>query len=365
MEMTPPPILAALVRTLLPPVDREHVLGDLQERFEISRDSSSWRYFVDAIQTVPLVVWSRMRRTATQPMFAIQALLTFATFVAVLTSPRLGGNLLLVARVLFPTLVATSVLLVADTYSTPERRQPWTPLMLVALAMAIVWFANVLAIRFGIPWALPYRTIRSGVIISFLVLSWIRFMRVFREAAHERFDRVTPTTLGDLRTHAENFQSEIRRRNQMAYAICAVLVVPFSRMAFVAGTQLAMTGALLTVAGTVFLAYQISRFPSAAVPGHLDFANLSDFYARELRRQRDFHNTSALSVRLGLLCAGPLLVVIGTTLTSIARPDRMGMGLLQLAVFVALAIGAVFMNQRVAGRYAGRLKNLERTREVR
>ena len=360
MEMTTPPVLVALVRRLLPSADREHVLGDLQERREAD-DSSGRRYFVDVMQTVPLVIWSRMRRTLTQAVFAIQPLLILAAFVAVLTSQRLGGNLLLVFRTLFPALIATSVLLVADTYATPGRRQPWRQLAIVAIALGVVWCANALGFRFGIPWTLPYQTMSQGLFISFLLLSWARFMRVFREAAHEHLDRAVPSTVADLRAHTESFEREIRQRNQMAYVICAVLIITFGRVALLAATQIAMVGALLTVAGTLWLGYQVSRFPSAPAPGHLDFANLRQFYARELHRQRAFHSASALWLRLALLCSGPFVMSIGTVL---ARPGQMGAGILQLAVFVALAIGAVFMNQRVAGRYAGRLKALEQTREV-
>jgi hypothetical protein len=150
----------------------------------------------------------------------------------------------------------------------------------------------------------------------------------------------------------------------MAYAICAVLIVTFGRVALVSATSLATIGALLTVCGSVLLAYQISRFPPAAAPGQLDFTGLREFYARELRRQHDFHRIPALWLRSAFVLAGPFVIVFGTIATSLARPDRIGAGVLQLAVFVALATGAVAMNQRVVARYSGRLKGLERSRET-
>jgi hypothetical protein len=60
METGPRPIVETLVGAFLPPVCREHVLGDLYERFTSPR-----QYFLDAIQAVPLVVVSQILRTST------------------------------------------------------------------------------------------------------------------------------------------------------------------------------------------------------------------------------------------------------------------------------------------------------------
>ena len=355
MEMKPPALLVALVRALLPPADREHVLGDLQERLQIARNAATWSYLIDAMQTVPMVIWSRMRRIVTQPIFGLQALLVFAAFVAVLT-PRLSADFLLLLKALFPTLIAMSVLLVADTYTTRGRRSGWSQLLIVVIALGVVWLAHVLAVRSGIPWSVPYRTVRQGLIFGFLVLSWVRFMSVFHEA-HEHFDRTIPNTFGELRTHVEDFEREIRRRNRLAYAVCAVLMTSFGRVALLASSQIEMIGALITVAGTVFLAYQVSRFPAAAMPTQFDFATAVQFYRQELRRQSDFHSAGAVWLRLSLLFPGPIL--IGIILTRVARPDRIGAIIMQLAIFIALAVGTVALNQRMVRRYDRRLQALD------
>jgi hypothetical protein len=56
--------MEAVVSRLLPPAYREHVLGDLRERFGESDAGARWlRYAGDAATTVPYVLRSQMRRT--------------------------------------------------------------------------------------------------------------------------------------------------------------------------------------------------------------------------------------------------------------------------------------------------------------
>ena len=58
METRPPEVIERIVRVLVPPVSREHVIGDLSERYVSPR-----QYLVDALRTVPFVIASRIRQT--------------------------------------------------------------------------------------------------------------------------------------------------------------------------------------------------------------------------------------------------------------------------------------------------------------
>ena len=62
MEARPPALIDALVRRLVPPACREHVVGDLWERYTSPR-----HYALDAVRTIPAVVASQIRRTARLP----------------------------------------------------------------------------------------------------------------------------------------------------------------------------------------------------------------------------------------------------------------------------------------------------------
>lgn len=143
----------------------------------------------------------------------------------------------------------------------------------------------------------------------------------------------------------------------MAYAVCAVLVASFGRVALLAPTPIEMIGALITMAGAVFLAYQVSRFPAAVMPAQFDFASAVQFYRQALRGQAGFHSARAVWLRLSLLFPGPFLIGIG--LARVARPDRVGATIMQLAIFITLAVGAVALNQRMVRRYDRRLRALD------
>ena len=69
MPSAPPRVMEAVVGFLLPPACREHVLGDLHERYTSPR-----QYLVDALLAVPLVIASRIRRTTDPDVFLMEAL---------------------------------------------------------------------------------------------------------------------------------------------------------------------------------------------------------------------------------------------------------------------------------------------------
>ena len=58
LEVRPPALVDAVIRLLIPPACREHVLGDLWERYTSPR-----QYVIDALRTLPFVICSQMRRT--------------------------------------------------------------------------------------------------------------------------------------------------------------------------------------------------------------------------------------------------------------------------------------------------------------
>ena len=76
MRSGPSKAAEAIVALLLPPACREEVLGDLHERYR-----SRLQYFTDALSTVPLVILSRIRRTADPQVLLIQAFALYASFL--------------------------------------------------------------------------------------------------------------------------------------------------------------------------------------------------------------------------------------------------------------------------------------------
>ena len=75
LEAGPPALIESAVRLLVPPVAREHVLGDLAERY-----SSPRQYLLDAARTVPFVVVSQIRRTSYFAFWPMVALMLTSGF---------------------------------------------------------------------------------------------------------------------------------------------------------------------------------------------------------------------------------------------------------------------------------------------
>ena len=82
--MTPPRFLVSLVKLLLPRASREHVLGDLHERY-----ASPIGYVRDAASVVPAEIIGQIRKSTPLPYIALEAFLVYASFFA---APRLFGD---------------------------------------------------------------------------------------------------------------------------------------------------------------------------------------------------------------------------------------------------------------------------------
>ena len=109
----------AIVAVFVPPACREEVLGDLHERY-----SSSGQYGLDAVRTIPLVIISRIRRTADPQVLLMQAFVLYASFLGAAwlkDSAFLSGQWGLL-RLAIPAGMAMLGLILEDTYATPGRR---------------------------------------------------------------------------------------------------------------------------------------------------------------------------------------------------------------------------------------------------
>jgi hypothetical protein len=79
MEARPHPLVEAFVGRLLPPACREHVLGDLHERYV-----SASQYVHDAVRTIPFVIWGQIRRTSSAPLVTAEVGVVYVAFLSAL-----------------------------------------------------------------------------------------------------------------------------------------------------------------------------------------------------------------------------------------------------------------------------------------
>jgi hypothetical protein len=173
MRAGPSRIAEAIVAVFVPPACREEVLGDLYERYR-----SAGQYGLDAARTIPLVILSRIRRTADPPVLLMQALTLYASFLA---AAWLEDRAFLtkqwgLMRIAFPAAAAILGLLLEDAYARPGWRSPLKlvrgPMLGLGLALA-----SQVMLRIGSPdLALPVLIACYGCALSLLLSSAVRMM---------------------------------------------------------------------------------------------------------------------------------------------------------------------------------------------
>jgi hypothetical protein len=169
MESGPPKIIELIAGFLIPPASREEVLGDLRERYE-----NLARYLFEAAYTIPLVLYSRIRRTTDAVVALMEAVSMFTAFV--LAAGWLDRGLLVdqrgFLRLAIPPVVALAVLVLADAYSNPKRRWPLKPVFGAILAIGAALGCEAWLDR----WSLPVDVLAWGTGMSALLISTLRLM---------------------------------------------------------------------------------------------------------------------------------------------------------------------------------------------
>jgi hypothetical protein len=137
MRSGPSKIAEAVVAAFVPPACREEVLGDLHERYR-----SSGQYAIDALSTIPLVILSRIRRTADPQVLVMQAFTWYMSFLGAswLIDPGFLNQRDALLRLAIPGGMAMLGLVLEDSYAKPGPRSALNltraPLFSLGLALA-------------------------------------------------------------------------------------------------------------------------------------------------------------------------------------------------------------------------------------
>lgn len=93
---------------------------------------------------------------------------------------------------------------------------------------------------------------------------------------------------GQVRLLAATFQQRIRRRNRIEYAGAAIGIAGQAVIAAMTVNAWVRAGALMAIAGVLYVCYQLNRRASASVvPEQLGTSPAIDFHRAQLERQRD------------------------------------------------------------------------------
>ncbi|MDQ2711715.1 MAG: hypothetical protein M3Y24_05665 [Acidobacteriota bacterium] len=119
MHSAPPEIIERIVSFLIPPSSREEVLGDLYEGC-----TSSGQYIQDAIRVVPMVILSRIRRTADPQVLLMEAVALYMSYMGTAwrQAPASIYEHYGLLRLAIPSAMILFGIVIEDAYTDPSRR---------------------------------------------------------------------------------------------------------------------------------------------------------------------------------------------------------------------------------------------------
>ena len=287
MKPRPPKAIEAVVGLLIPPVHREHVLGDLHERY-----TSPWQYIVDSVRTVPLVILSQIGRTTAYRVLLLEACAVYGSFLAV---AWLQGTSFLYEqsgflRLAIPAVAGLVALLVGDAYAIPRIERRLRSTLGAALCVAFAFLSQA-ALSVSYPdLVTPSWIMILGGGMSLLLLSTLRlwFLPDVDRLRRAPVSGGVSLTHDEIRLKAQEFETKIKRRNRGEYIAVAVVIAFFGwRLASSANLILNAGGALI-IAGALYVAHHLRKRGSPkTLPADASFVNSVAFYRTELERQRD------------------------------------------------------------------------------
>ena len=169
METGPPKVIEAIVRLLVPPACREHVLGDLRENYE-----SPFRYIREALGLLPFVLISRIRRTWMIPLLLVRTGFLYLSFLGVAASAFVLFQSHIQLRLLIPVAAGVIALILSDAYASPAsgifESQAWD----AAFVVMLVFMSEAVLYMVAPGLILPRRVLVVATGLSALMLSWLR-----------------------------------------------------------------------------------------------------------------------------------------------------------------------------------------------
>ena len=162
MRDGPSKVIEAVVALLVPPASREHVLGDLRERYAGTRS-----YLSDALSAVPGAIAGRLLRTTGWALVVLEACALYVSFL-VAAWAALGpawlhqhGEFL---RLLLPVAPASLALVVGQAYVGAQRTAFLATAFAVGCGVAVAQCNG----------ALPGSILLSGGVLGAVLVSTLR-----------------------------------------------------------------------------------------------------------------------------------------------------------------------------------------------
>jgi hypothetical protein len=335
METRPPEVIAKLVHALVPPASREHVLGDLNERYVSPR-----QYLSDALRTLPFVIASRLRRT-THPLGLLLAgaFLWWAVFW--------GNRQESAYAALIPTLITLITLALRDVYRGVTPKWSRAAAIDIAIAASGVLLSQALLLLAAPSLLLTRDTLLVGFPLGFVILFAVRLQSP--TGFHQPPGFARSISMQELRVEITQFETTIRRAVRVEMVACIAVALIFL-VAFPwspspsPSPPVAKVGSVLTGAAALFVWWFLHRYGRVRpIAETLGFGESIVAYRAELERRRRLSQSygwwyvTPLMTGMGLMMIGPQL----------QRPNSL-FGV-SLTVLILVAVGVILVLVHRAG----------------
>ncbi len=228
--MPVPHWIESVVRRLLPPACREHVLGDLHER-----NKSPLRYVTDFLSVLGPVITSRIRRTTDFEVFLMEAFAVYLSYSVAAWYLGQHGFLyggLGFARLTIPTTLAAVGLLISNAYSDLEKQSPAKAMMQAGGSLALAFLGQAVLFDTVRGLAVPFAVMLFGSCTAFFLVSALRMLfppmpkrPTFARRAERRARGLQPTDFNsELRRFADRSPEPGRRLVYAALIVLAILI---------------------------------------------------------------------------------------------------------------------------------------------
>jgi hypothetical protein len=304
MEARPPALIDALVRLSIPQPCREHVVGDLWERYR-----SPSRFLVDAVRTVPFVVASQIRRTTTLSAVFIQ---TFVMVVAFATG----------SRGFWPAVVPVTVVLL--TLVLRDAYKPALSISARQTAVDLGWAAGALAVSQGVLAVVRpdlLMPLTGGIVGSLAVFTMLFFLRLQNPGLGSYPRQVpapAPASLEALVTEVRVYERLTMRGSRIEIGAGLLLGAFFIGPMLSAQNWVIGVGWALSSAYALYVAAFVAFHRPRRMPDGLSLHEAAAFYREELRRRHRLTETMWLWYVLPF-APGVLFVTVGGAMLAAGR----------------------------------------------
>lgn len=271
VETRPPVLIETIVRLSIPACRREHVIGDLWERYR-----TPGSFLLDAIRTVPFIVVSQVRRTS---MIGSVLIHTFALVVGFAAG---AGN---INSAIAPVTAAVVGFVLRDAYKSAVSLTARQVLRDHVVVAGFVAASQIVVALVSPDLLLSFRALVGGT-VSFGLTFFLRLQNpgIGSPQPRQAFAQA-PASLDalvtEVRMHERLGQRAIRIEMGAGIVVAAFFLIPSAN----ATNWAVRVGWILASAYGLYVAAVVSRHRPRRMPDGLGFTASLEFYRATLERQ--------------------------------------------------------------------------------